>query len=48
MSIVAPCFIRNDADDATKQLEQVSVAAWMEEDELIDDITILVVFFPNY
>jgi serine/threonine protein phosphatase PrpC len=48
MEAVIPCFMRNDIEEAVKLLEQLALSAWVEEDELIDDITIEVVFFKNY
>jgi hypothetical protein len=48
LSIVTPAFVRNDADAAVRDLEEAAVCAWKKEDESIDDITIVVVFFKYY
>lgn len=48
LNIVNPSFIRNDAQSAVKDLENLAVEAWKKQDESIDDITIIVVFFKYY
>lgn len=32
MEIVTPCFLRNDVEEAVRELERVALAAWIEED----------------
>ena len=48
MDIVIPAFVRNNVEEAVALLEKRAVAAWCEEDENIDDITIIVIFFKYY
>ena len=48
MEIVVPAFVRNSSDEAVLRLEEKAVARWREEDENIDDITIIVIFFKYY
>ena len=48
LGIVGPAFIRNDPQSAVKDLEKLAVEAWQHEDQSIDDITILVIFFKYY
>ena len=45
---MAPSFTRNDPECGIKDLEKAAVEAWMREDDSIDDITIVVVFFKYY
>ena len=40
--------MRNDPESGVKDLEKLAVDAWMREDDSIDDITIIVVFFKYY
>lgn len=40
--------MRNDPETAVKDLEKMAVEAWKREDDSIDDITIIVVFFKYY
>jgi serine/threonine protein phosphatase PrpC len=48
MELVVPAFVRNDVEEAVEVLEKKAVEAWVREDENIDDITIIVVFFKYY
>ena len=48
MNTVIPAFIRNNPEEATKELENMAVKAWEREDESIDDITIQVIFLKYY
>ena len=48
MDLVVPAFVRNDVQEAVEVLERRAVEAWMREDENIDDITIIVIFFKYY
>lgn len=48
MDLVIPAFVRNDVNEAVEVLQQKAVEAWMREDENIDDITIIVIFFKYY
>jgi hypothetical protein len=48
MSIVIPLFLRNDAEEAARQLERVSLEHWHREEDVVDDISIMIVFFKNY
>jgi serine/threonine protein phosphatase PrpC len=48
MELVVPAFVRNDAEEAVEVLQRKAVEAWVREDENIDDITIIVVFFKYY
>ena len=48
MELVIPAFVRNSSDEAVSRLEEKAVARWREEDENIDDITIIVIFFKYY
>ena len=48
MELVVPAFVRNDVEEAVEVLQKKAVEAWMREDENIDDITIIVVFFKYY
>lgn len=41
-------FLRNDPQSGVKDLENAAVEAWKREDDSIDDITIVVVFFKYY
>lgn len=42
--LVAPYWENNDPDGACKKLVDLSVEHWQREDEVIDDITLIVVF----
>jgi serine/threonine protein phosphatase PrpC len=48
MELVVPAFVRNDVEEAVEVLQKKAVEAWVREDENIDDITIIVVFFKYY
>jgi hypothetical protein len=48
MELVVGAFVRNDVEEAVEVLEKKAVEAWVREDENIDDITIIVVFFKYY
>ena len=48
LELATPAFVRNNAEEAVKILEQKAVEAWKREDENIDDITIQVIFFKYY
>ena len=48
--IVAPYWEKNDPQGACKELTDLSVKHWEREDEVIDDITVIVIFLkvaPN-
>lgn len=48
MKTVIPAFVRNDPEEAVKELESMAVKAWEREDESVDDITIQVIFLKYY
>lgn len=48
MELVIPAFVRNNAEQAVNLLQKKAVEAWQREDENIDDITIVVIFFKYY
>lgn len=48
MELVVPAFVRNNVEEAVEVLQKKAVEAWVREDENIDDITIIVVFFKYY
>ena len=47
VDIVVPYWHRNDLKGACNQIIKESVAAWEREEESIDDITCIVVFFKR-
>jgi len=44
VSMITPFYIKNDPEGACEKLVKEAVAAWKREDEVIDDITIIIVF----
>lgn len=44
ISMVSPFYLRNDPEGACEKLLKESTAAWKREDDVIDDITAIVVF----
>jgi hypothetical protein len=42
--LVAPYWEKNDPQGACQKLTELSVEHWKREDEVIDDITVIVVF----
>ena len=44
VSMIAPFYVKNDPEGACEKLVKEAVAAWKREDEVIDDITIIIVF----
>jgi len=38
-----PFILKNDPDGACEKVVKESVAAWKREDEVVDDITIIIV-----
>ena len=47
MDICVPFIKKNDLDGACEKLIKKSVAAWQREDEVVDDITVIIVVFGN-
>lgn len=45
--IIAPYYKKNDAEGACKMLIREATKIWKREDEVIDDITTIVLFFNN-
>lgn len=46
--MIAPFYIKNDPEGACEKLVKEAVAAWKKEDEVIDDITIIIVFLNKW
>lgn len=44
VSMVAPFYLQNNPEGACDKLVKEAVAHWKKEDEVIDDITCIVVF----
>lgn len=47
VSLVVPFYYKNDPEGACEKLVEESVAAWKREDQVVDDITAVVVFFTK-
>jgi len=45
MDMCIPFILKNDPDGACDKLVKESVAAWKREDEVVDDITVIIVVF---
>ena len=45
MKMVVPYYIKNDPEGACEKLIKESTNAWKREDEVVDDTTIILVFF---
>ena len=45
MNMCIPFILKNDPDGACEKVVKESVAAWKREDEVVDDITIIIVIF---
>ena len=45
MKLVIPFYIQNDPEGAVNKLIKEANAAWKKEEDVIDDITVIVVFF---
>jgi serine/threonine protein phosphatase PrpC len=45
MDMAIPYILKNDLDGACDKLVKESVAAWKREDEVVDDITVIIVLF---
>ena len=43
--MVIPYYKKNDPEGACDKLVKESVMAWKREDEVVDDITIIIIFF---
>lgn len=44
VSLIAPFYARNDPDSACDKVVQAATAAWRREDDVIDDITVIIIF----
>jgi hypothetical protein len=44
VSIVAPFYEQGDIQGACDKLTSVAVDRWQEEEEMIDDITFIIIF----
>jgi serine/threonine protein phosphatase PrpC len=47
MKIVIPFYLKNDPEGACEKLVKEAVYMWKQEDEVVDDITAIVLFFKN-
>lgn len=47
IEMVAPYYERNSPSGACERVMREAVARWKKEDEVIDDITLVVVFFAQ-
>jgi serine/threonine protein phosphatase PrpC len=45
ISTVAPFYAKNDPEGACDKLVREATAAWKREDEVVDDITVVIIFF---
>lgn len=45
MKIIIPFYLKNDPEGACEKIIRESTEAWKREDEVVDDITIILVFF---
>lgn len=46
--MISSFYYKNDPDGACEKLVKEATAAWKREDEVVDDITIIVVFFNKW
>lgn len=44
VSLVAPYYIKNDVEGACDRIVKESTAMWKKEDDVVDDITVIIVF----
>ena len=44
IELVVPYWERNDSDGACNKLTEEAIKQWKEEDDAIDDITVIVIF----
>ena len=44
MNMIIPFYLKNDPDSACEKLVKEAVACWKKEDDVVDDITIIIVF----
>lgn len=47
MNIVKPFYEKNDCEGACKELVKKATEQWMTQEEVIDDITVIVIFFSS-
>ena len=45
MDLVTPCYLATDPESACEKLVNESVRQWKMEDDVIDDITAISLFF---
>lgn len=45
MKLILPFYLKNDPEGACDKIIKESTEAWKREDEVVDDITIILVFF---
>ena len=45
MNIVKPFYEKNDSEGACKELVKKATEKWVTQDDVIDDITVIVIFF---
>ena len=47
MNMIIPFYLKNDSEGACERLVKESVACWKREDDVVDDITIIIIFFSK-
>ena len=47
MDIVNPYFLSGDPEGATEELVKTATERWKKEEEVIDDITVILIFFEE-
>lgn len=45
VTIIAPFYEINDPDGACERLVEEATIAWQREDDVVDDISVILVFF---